>query len=278
MNGVTFNGDTYTFDSVESLRGFAATPYPINKQLHANHNSNVLASEKEPGVWFGVGTYEEVEQAFRCGWPDGVNRMLAAMHDIETPAPPTTFKRRKTRGDSGDEYDWQAAAQGENDIAWTRAVQKKIRTARTLTLFCDLAHNSSHRTKADQFFWRGAAILFLADRLSRAGYNVQIIASTRQLLDSPSQQIRQYNVILKQPDMPLDLSTLASSLCLAAFTRVLLFSALCATVDDALSSGLCYAQEAISAPGDYRIQADDLATAREVVQQTLSNPTFEDMK
>lgn len=270
----TFDGDTYTFDSVEDLRDFAAYPAAANKALHADLNSNGPALRKEKGEWFGVETIEQAMTAINGGWTDGVNRMLTAMHDIEIPAPPTTFKRRKTRGDSGDEYDWQAAAQGENDIAWTRPVQKKIKTARTLTLFCDLTHQSSHHTAADQFFWRGAAVLFLADRLSQAGYNVQIVASTRQLLDSPTQPIRQFNVILKRPDMPVDLNTLASSLCLAAFTRVLFFSAMCSATTEALTQGVGYANEAVSATGDYRVHADDQTTAREAIKQTLKAIQF----
>ena len=270
FDGVTLDGDIYTFDSVASLRAFASTPSLANQQLHARHNSDANAKAKERGVWFGVDTYEDALNAFDGGWTDGVNRMLTAMHDIEIPAPPTAFKRRKTRGDSGDEYDWQAGAQGENDIAWTRPTIKKIQTARTLTLFCDLGHNSSHHTNAEQFFWRGAAILFLADRLSHAGYNVQIIASAREQHMSPSKRTSQINVIVKHPEMPLDLDTLASTLCLSAFYRILMLSAITAIEIEKLEDGTSYAREAISAPSDYRIQADDLATAREAVKQALA--------
>lgn len=142
--------------------------------------------------------------------------------------------------------------------------------SRTVTLFCDLTAESTLSTKADEFYWRGAAILFLADSLNEAGYNVQIIAGARQILKVDGRPVRQFNVVIKRPDMPLDLSALASSICLAGFTRVLVFSAICAAEEKKLAAGLSEAVDAVAVHGSYRVFATDQASARQAVNSVLA--------
>ena len=266
------SGDTLYFDSIDELRTFAARPSPANRDLYTSFNSNTSINTQSQGrrAWFGVDSYSEVQALFNNGWPDGVAQMVKAMHDIEPPKQATSIKRRKTRGDSGDEFDWQAAAQGMNDIAWTRPVQRKIAAPRTVTLFCDLMQGSTYKTDAEQFFWRGATVLCLADSLSRAGYNVRIIAASRQVLDTERAPMRQFNVQVKRSDMPVDLNALASALCLAAFTRTVIFSAICASEPYPLSQSLCFARDAVSEPGEFPVYAHDKTSARLAVQQTLA--------
>lgn len=268
---MTTDGDILHFDSIGELRVFAARSSPANQGMHTWLNSNDCAKDADRRLWFGVDTYADVQMLFNHGWPDGVAHMIEAMQGIAAPQAATSIKRRKTRGDSGDEFDWQAAAQGMNDIAWTRPVQRAIATPRTVTLFCDLTHGSTHLTGAEQFFWRGAAILYLADSLSRAGYNVRIIAAMRQQIKTARAPSRQFNVQIKQADMPVDLSALAASLCLAAFTRTLLFSAICASEPYPIEDGLSFSQAAVSEPGEFRVQANDRDSARAIVQQTLAD-------
>ena len=97
-----------------------------------------------------------------------------------------------------------------------------------------------------------------------------MIAAFGQEFDTDAAPTWQFNVVIKQPSMPVDLSALASSLCLAAFTRVLLFSAICALETDPLRAGLGYSREAVLSPGEYLVCASDRATARQAVQTTLA--------
>jgi hypothetical protein len=262
--------DILHFDSIGALRAFAARPTPANRNVYARFNSNVCAVERGGNAWFGVDTYSDVQMLLNTGWPNGVARMLEALQGIAAPQAATSIKRRKTRGDHGDEFDWQAAAQGMTDIAWTRPVLRQIAASRTVTLFCDLTHGSTYMTGAEQFFWRGAAMLYLADSLSAAGYNVRIIGAVRQRLLTALSPIRQFNVQIKQPDMPVDLNSLASSLCLAGFTRTLIFSAICASEPHPLPEELSCSLEAVSEPGEFRVYANDQDSAKTAVQQTLA--------
>lgn len=258
------------FESIAELREFASKPTPANAWLHRRYNSDEPSHEKEWCAWFGVGTYQAVQQIFNNGWQEGVEWMLENMTEIETPAVATTIKRRKCRSDSGDEYDWQAGAQGMGDIAWTRTTPRKVTAPRNITLFCALSDNSSHLTHHTEFFWRGAAALFLADRLTTAGYNVEIVAGSRQIFKSEGAPVFQFNVVVKQPDMPIDLNALASSLCLAAFFRTLILSAICALEKNPLEQGTCVATGTIAGPGEYRIWADSKESAKAAIRNTLA--------
>lgn len=262
--------DTLSFDSIDELQRFGQRPATANEHYHKFINSNEAAQHQQQGEWFGVASYGEVTRIFREGWESGVKRMMGNMSGIETPVTATSIKRRKIRGDNGDDYDWQAGEQGMHDVAWTRPVLRRVAMSRTVTLFCDLLAKSTLDTKADEFYWRGAAILFLADSLNEAGYNVQIIAGARQILKVEGRPVRQFNVVIKRPDMPLDLSALASSICLAGFTRVLVFSAVCAAEEKKLAAGLSESVDAVAVDGSYRVFATDQASARQAVNSILA--------
>jgi hypothetical protein len=84
----------------------------------------------------------------------------------------------------------------------------------------------SWNIEASQLFWKGAAILFLADTLSNAGYSVEVITSIQMKnveLKGAASSITKA-VTLKAASDPLNLNNLASGLCLAGFFRVLGFA------------------------------------------------------
>lgn len=259
------------FDSISGLRNYASLPTTENEKNHEWINSDEIAKAAGDCLenWFGVENFQKVEEILNGGWPEGVERMNAAMHEIDAPDPSTKIKRRKTRGDSGDEFDWQAYAQGEADIAWTRPVPKKIKNPRKITLFCDLTLGSTHETSSDQFFWRGAAALYLTDALSKSGYNVEIIASSRLVLNVPHRPDYQFNILVKNSDMPINQSVLASTLCLAAFVRVVIFSATCAIDCHELGQGFNQAMPAIPDECYFPIIAYDKESARSLVINTM---------
>ena len=260
-----------SFDNLEELYALIAKPFETNKGFSERIRSNEFAQGGNK-KWFGVdGGIDEVETILKKGWSAGVNRMQECFADLKINAvQPISIKRRKIRTDSGDDYDWQAGAQGQHDTAWTRSSCRKVKSPRTVTLFCDLASATSWRTESDAFYWRGAATLFLADHLQSSGFNVKIIAGSRCKLATATSNHRQTNVTVKDSNMPLDLNSLATVLCLAGFYRTQILSASCAIEPTRISGNHGHSREVELESGQFLIAANTEESARAIIASTLA--------
>lgn len=225
------------FDSIADLTDFSATackdaPH-FNQRTHnyLEHDAGHLQKNMTPLKWYGLHEGAEgVREKTAHGWTDGVQKMLAAMRDMDEPPQPKSAKRRRARGDFGDSVDMGAVWAGNLDKAWQRTERREIRASRNVTIYAALG--ASWKVPASKLFWRGAAALKLADILTEAGYNVQIIGtrhSVKSFEESEAnacQHIAQF-VTIKELTAPLDLNSLASSLCLGGFTRLYFMQAQC---------------------------------------------------
>ena len=85
-----------------------------------------LRPHGEGSNWFGVeGGVDGVNKAIREGWPEGVkmaNEIKEELGNVELPSAPC-IKRKRRRGDFGEEVDMQKVYSGQLDTAWTQ-IQK----------------------------------------------------------------------------------------------------------------------------------------------------------
>ena len=197
------------------------------------------------GDWLGVvGTGEDVSKLIDTGWDDGVKRMLESFKDISVSAKPMSVRRRKSRGDQGDEIDMQAVYAGNLPKAWSRTSRLMRPAVKNVTILCDLA--TSWSTPAEVMFWRGAAVLFLSDQLSASGFNVSIIGTDSAVLSLVSLEGKKDKpkaatlITIKRSDMPMDMSSIASSICLGGFLRTVCFGIKLGH-SEALTSGISQA-------------------------------------
>ena len=188
--------------------------------------------------WFGAPSVQELQNRLTKGWPDGAERLQKiATREIN----PTSIRRRRTRGDQGDEVDMQAVWRGDLSRAWTRTRRmSRAGTNRTINLMVMLGDSAS--VSSDKLFWRGASVLKLADALVTSGYNVGIIGgvTAKNCANSKTVEMAQF-VEIKSTDQPLDLSALAALTAMPGWFRTLGFAGIvtaCDLVEDTQSYGL----------------------------------------
>lgn len=155
-----------------------------------------------------------VAQLISKGWTRGADKLQRAFDAIVCDVRPVSVKRVKRRADQGDALDIHAVYSGNLDRAWERTSRQSRVAPQRITLVVDGAANAG--SKSDAMFWRGAAVCALADKLTRAGYLVRVIAGWACMLDSGSTVCR---VQVKPYDAPVDLATLAAAVALPAFFR-----------------------------------------------------------
>jgi hypothetical protein len=217
------------FDSLEAFTQWTEHGPALAIPANLSRSSNVLSGREGDSEsserWYGLrGGVPAVRAAVRDGWADGVQRMRDALREIgDTPAP-RSLRRSLARGDYGDELDIHAVYRGAFDRAWTRRTKRERIGRANVRLIAHILDNSSANAK--DTFWRGAAVLRLADALSEAGYNVEIWAGycTHRYAKSSAREFEAWacldTITVKPASAPLDINALAASLCLTGFARV----------------------------------------------------------
>lgn len=196
---------------------------PFARQVNRTRAAKILrnAEGQEHVSWLGVPTVAAVRKAVAEGWPEGVAQMQKALAQLANIPAPRNVRRTRIKADEGDALDIHAVYRGDILHAWTRCAKREGWRSRNVRLVADVLDNCN--TTAQQIFWRGAAVLRLADALQEAGYNVEIWAAgagIRYAATPTSPAAMLQTICVKPATAPLDLNALASTLCLTGFMRV----------------------------------------------------------
>lgn len=213
-----------SFDSVDAMR--KVKPSALNEQRY-----QMSQRDNRGADWWGVeGDTKAVDKVIDEGWPEGVAR-LSQMADSLTIPPAVSIKRRRARGDQGDELDIHRVYRGQLDTAWSRRQRKVARAPRHIDLLAITSANC--HVKAEAMFWRGAAITRLADLLDEAGYRVRIRgAEIGTGVDARGKFDQVTDWVIKDYDEPLTLTNVAASACLAGFFRRVGFASICSILEE----------------------------------------------
>ena len=208
-------------DGVAALRDLSTRPNPENERTH--EGVRPYGGER----WLGL-PVDECEAVLDSGiWAEGVVRMRAALDGIECALRPQANKRRRVRRDQGAEVDITQYWRGRADVAWQDCRRQPVTSARRVVVRVKFGGLSG--VTPDEMFWRGAAALMLADKLQAAGYQVRVEAvHTSARVSDDDRHVFCVRVPVKAYDAPLDLNSLAVTVALAGFFRVLTFRAKCA--------------------------------------------------
>lgn len=181
---------------------------------HRNGSLNASDIEQPMSRWLGADSRDEFEQRLLRGWGAGADRL----REISTKEiAPTNVRRRRSRGDQGDELDIHAVNRGDLSRAWTRTTRQTRTATRSVSIVCNLS--CSFKQKAADLFWRGAAALKLAEALTQAGYSVALYGATgTRGADGRALNIGQF-IEIKAEDAPLDVSALAAIVAMPGFKR-----------------------------------------------------------
>jgi len=137
---------------------------------------------------------------------------------VDEIAPPTCTQRRVRRNQEwGDELTPESVLT-RSLTPWER-MTREHQPRRNVTIGVNLTVHVGQR--AEHLLWRGAAAAALADILTQRGINVEIVAFwSLGVLSSQSQRVVARYVV-KRPDMPLDIGSVAVALAEIAFARLI---------------------------------------------------------
>lgn len=227
------------WDSVAEPRQYAEKIKDESRRnMAVRHATGESCNGSDLQKWLGAPTVSEFFNRLDKGWADGADRLMKlAVREFST----LSVRRRRTRGDQGDEVDMQAVWRGDMSRAWTRTRRQSRPAMRQVNIVCNLC--ASAGTSSDTLFWRGASALRLAAALSEAGYNVGIYGG--EAGDGTGSMVNNLTVAqfieIKSPDMPLDVSSLAALTCMSGFFRTSLFAGIvigCDLVGDTANASL----------------------------------------
>ena len=215
------------WDSVTEPERVAATLKIETNRSYAMHKA--AGGEPDAGEsWLGAPDIKTLNERLTRGWPEGVEKLQQiATREID----PVSIRRRRVRGDQGDELDMQAVYRGDLSRAWTRTRrQARAGASRTITLVCNLGDSAG--ISASQLYWRGAAVLKLAEALTQAGYGVGIYGAISTLRASDDDTVDGCQFVeIKATDSPLDLSQLAALTAMPGWFRTRGFAGIITVCD-----------------------------------------------
>lgn len=178
--------------------------------------------------WTGCTSAAQFKERVLRGWAEGADKLSTlSTRDIN----PTSVRRRRVRGDQGDELDIHSVYRGDLSRAWTRTRrQARQGTNRSVTIVCNICASAS--VDSERLFWRGASVLKLADALTTAGYSVRIVAGQGGFgIDASCKESCGVLFDVKAEDQPLDVADLASIVALTGYFRTVGFAAIVAACD-----------------------------------------------
>lgn len=229
--------DYKEFESVAMYRDYAFAPrekwndgFNYNEMQEVVNPSSAWSNRKD---WLGVESVAEVQRIIENGgWEEGARTMQDLADYIDVP-PPLSIRRHRRRDRQGDTLDIHSVYAGNLEKAWERPVRDGGLGRQNIVLIASMQGLGGLHART--YLWRGAACLILCDLLTSAGYNVEIWGEYRCDFHGRSPKIQNplvHRIRLKDGRVPVDVSSLASTVCLAGFKRVLGFSAMQRHLDE----------------------------------------------
>jgi hypothetical protein len=204
------------YDSLFEAGAMSEFNNDSNRDLHETVMHRYERQGDEAQSWFGAPSQHEFDARLSNGWSEGVDKLRElATKEIQ----PTSLRRKRIKGDQGDELDIHAIYRGNFSQAWSKTKRmQKLGGSRSVTLVCNLS--CAWNVDANELFFRGASVLKLAEALTNSGYNVAIYGAdgTDKCSIKENVSITQF-VEIKAEDYALDVSSLASLIAMPGYKR-----------------------------------------------------------
>lgn len=195
----------------------------LDAALADGHERTRSDWDDQSASWYGLSqefagkrvTVKEVARIIAEGWTRGADRLMAALSGLsDVEVKPVSVRRVRRWADQGDSVDMPRVYAGRLDVAWQQCHRQRRPGPQKITIICDSIESGAN--EADTMFWRGAAVVVLADKLQAAGYNVEVVSAWTG--ENQGQRVSCY-VTVKKAEQPLDVTTLSSAVACPAFFR-----------------------------------------------------------
>lgn len=206
------------FDSVADFQ---------NLGIHKVNQNHVLVQCNFEGRrgWLGSGINSliELKTILADGWDEGVKRakeIRAHFQDELVIAPQIVNRRRRVRGDHGDEIEMQRVFAGELDTAWSSCKRTQFVAKPVIKIMTNIGGNS--KRTGDDLFYKGVCSAVLTDLLESNGYRVEVIGyqyTARPFAERGTPLYTYQEIVFKRADEPLDFNRLLTCTALSGWYR-----------------------------------------------------------
>lgn len=160
-----------------SLHDFlAAASLPPRNKRNTEFTDRADKGSRWGDAWTGGASNTEAAVAAMSGQYDKgaaiIRRIETAAAKITLP-PKADLRRRRVRGDHGDDLDITAVYRGRLDIAWERTQRRPVTASAMVSIVVNMI--CSGDDDASVLSFRGAVGIVLAQLLERFGYRVRIV-------------------------------------------------------------------------------------------------------
>jgi hypothetical protein len=216
------DGNKRGFDMTTLTQNFADTRYGAltdfidAAKLAPRNSENLHLTEMadEPGGmngtdWAGaINTADAVAQ-LTAPYADGaaiISRIEKAAGSIKLP-PQMDTRRRRVRGDQGDELDIHAVWRGQSATAWARMGKRQVTSPPLVSIVINsIIQWYDAKTVIS---YRGAVGIVLCQLLEKFGYRVRLVVARGGRTDSSSEERFSCRTTIKDYGKPLDRETVA---------------------------------------------------------------------
>lgn len=179
-------------------------------------------------TWFGgISSRAHAKEVLLGGWPEGLKKIRETIGKVGLPEL-TSIRRKPVWRDGGDDLSMDRLYSGEADC-WRTTERRSCPPGLVPCTKIMVSIGGGHKRPAEDFFWRGAAAVVLADALEESGRACEIIAYDLTMgLKFGGRKTDMdacLSVTLKRSDDPLDLSRLAAMTAHPAALRIAFFRA-----------------------------------------------------
>lgn len=266
------NRHVTSFDSLAELRDVEP-----NRKLNKTCSSD---RPPEPGWWGpGIKSKEDVNRNLDGGWVEGAEKMIQSNKELDLSLRVSRPRRKRVRAAMGDTLDMQRVWQGDLARAWSATEMGETMLPLKHVCIAVELNGSGYRTGED-FLWRGAAALALADLISESGRMVKIMVYGVTAEAYADKKAHVYTVKVKDYTEPLDVERLAASACMAGTYRHAVWRVREARTDSKVGSGYGYSLHGkwknlpnIEPDNEHVVWANDLwssSAAREWVMENVA--------
>jgi len=264
-------GDIYRCDSVESLINLASLDETVytqgrNPEMAVDFKKRTNTSERD---WLGLPKpmpWGDLCEAMRSQ-ADWLGRSLQSKISQLRVEPPVMVRRRQKWGAMGDEVDMDRVRAGALDHAWRSAPRQRTSAPARVRIVANATVPSY--ASVDVMEWRGACASALADALTEAGYDVEVLAACP-LACATSGDTRpaSLTVVIRQFGAPYSPALVRSTIAAQPFSRAMMYRAHVVVAPTQIAWGLGKSVDQ-TPPEDY---ADAACTTVFVAGGKLSSP------
>lgn len=178
---------------------------PVNQKLADQADTSGLNGAH----WAGASNTADAVAKLTAFYAEGdaiIKRVEKAALNITLP-PKMDIRRRRVRGDQGDELDIHAVWRGQSDTAWSRMGKREV----TSPPMVSIVINSIIQADNDKtvISYRGAVGVVLCQLLERAGYRVRLIVARGGFAGVNHDEQFSCRTTIKDYGKPLDRETVA---------------------------------------------------------------------